>query len=59
MKQYKVLHVKIRGLSFGPNASKLEEELNAYAQRGWRLVSSVSGGEHGICEIIAIMERDA
>lgn len=62
MKQYKVLTQKDKWFSSKFNPVTLEEALNAYAEQGWRVVSSVTGDFPGAFgsrnEIIVILERD-
>lgn len=62
MKQYKVMTQKDRffGGKFDPE--KLEAAINAYAEQGWRVVStataSIAGFGSSREEMIIIMERD-
>lgn len=63
MKQYKVLTQKDKWFSSKFDPAALESALNAYAEQGWRVVSSASGDFPGAFgsrnEIIVILERDA
>jgi hypothetical protein len=59
MKTYKVLTLKV-GEPFVPE--KVEQELNAYAEQGWRVVSCTAGQFYVGAfrnEFIAILEKDA
>ncbi|MCL2832031.1 MAG: DUF4177 domain-containing protein [Treponema sp.] len=63
MKQYKVLSQKDKWFSSKFDPGKLEAALNAYAEQGWRVVSSVTGDFKGLVgsernEIVVILERD-
>lgn len=63
MKQYKVLTQKDKWFSNKFDPAALEAALNAYAEQGWRVVSSASGDFPGAFgssrnEIIVILERD-
>lgn len=64
MKQYKVLTQKDKWFSSKFDPAALESALNAYAEQGWRVVTSVSGDFPGVFganrnEIVVILERDA
>ncbi len=64
MKQYKVLTQKDKWFSSKFDPAALEAALNAYAEQGWSVVSSVTGEFPGALgakrnEIIIILERDA
>lgn len=64
MKEYKVLTQKDKWFSGKFDPTKLEEALNAYAEQGWRLISSFSANIPGMFgaareEAIMILERDA
>lgn len=63
MKEYKVLTQKDKWFSGKFDPERLESALNAYAQQGWSVVSSVSAQFPGLLgsgrdEIVVIMERD-
>ncbi|GHV54974.1 hypothetical protein AGMMS49579_16660 [Spirochaetia bacterium] len=62
MKKYKIFPPKDDKWIAGPfDTDKLEQELNAYAEQGWRVVACTSGqfftGGHRN-EIIIILEKD-
>lgn len=62
MKEYFVLTMKDKWFSGKFDPQKLQEALNAYAQQGWRLVSTATadipsfGGARQ--EFVAVLERD-
>ena len=63
MKQYKILSQKDKWFSGKFDPALLEQALNAYAQQGWRVVSSVTASIPGLLsasreELIVILERD-
>lgn len=63
MKEYKILTQKDKWFSGKFDPSKLEEALNAYAEQGWKVVTSATAEFPGILsgkreELIIIMERE-
>jgi hypothetical protein len=62
MKKYKVFPSKDDNWISGPfDTEKLEQKLNAYAEQGWKVISSTSGqffysGTRN--EIVIILEKD-
>ena len=63
MKQYKVLTQKDKWYSGKFDPELLEKALNAYAQQGWKVVTSATAAMPGILsgsrdEMIIIMERE-
>ena len=61
MKEYKVLTQKDKWFSGKFDPAKLEEALNAYAQQGWIVKSSVTASIPGLTgnreELVVILER--
>lgn len=63
MKQYKVLTQKDKWFTGKFDPQRLEAAINAYAQQGWKVVSSFSAEIPGLMnlsreEAIIILERD-
>jgi hypothetical protein len=62
MKRYKVLTQKDKWFSGKFNPETLEAAINAYAEQGWRLISTATADIPGFGttrqEFIAILERD-
>ena len=63
MKEYKVLTQKDKWFSGKFDPSKLEEALNAYAEQGWRVVTSATAEFPGLIggkreELVVILERE-
>ena len=63
MKEYKVLTQKDKWFSGEFSPSKLEAALNAYAEQGWRVVTSATGKTHRFFrgkreELIIVLEKD-
>ncbi|MCL2479001.1 MAG: DUF4177 domain-containing protein [Treponema sp.] len=63
MKQYKVLSQKDKWFSSKFDPARLEAALNAYAEQGWKVITSVTGEFRGLAgtdrnEIVIILERD-
>lgn len=63
MKQYKVLTQKDKWFTGKFDPQRLEDAINAYAQQGWKVVSSFSAEIPGLMnlsreEAIIILERD-
>ncbi len=63
MKQYKVLSQKDKWFSGKFDPDKLEKALNAYAEQGWRVVTSATADVRGFGssrqEFVVVLERDA
>jgi hypothetical protein len=62
LKEYKVLTQKDKWFSKKFDPEKLEEALNAYAEQGWKVVTSATaefpgfGGKRE--ELVVVLERD-
>jgi hypothetical protein len=62
MKEYKVLTQKDKWFSGKFDPSRLEAALNAYAEQGWRVVTSATAEFPGFTgkrdEMVIVLERD-
>ncbi len=62
MKEYKVLTQKDKWFSGKFDPSKLESALNAYAEQGWRVVTSATAEFSGFGgkreELVIVLERE-
>ncbi len=62
MKEYKVVSQKGKWLSSEFNPEKLEQGINAYAEKGWEVISisvlPASGLNGGWEEMIVVFERE-
>ena len=63
MKEYKILTQKDKWFSGKFDPSRLEAALNAYAEQGWRVVTSATAEFAGFVggkrdEMVIVLERD-